>query len=226
MMGRRHTRTHQRGGALIVTVVVLLALLAVGMMAMRSATQNMSGSGNLRLSIQARHVAEIGLYHAVTLMNRQAGVLLPLRDGPGMEWSTLQIKSPVQDAGATRGLVEVYNRDGNRISERAMAAPPFFSSGPAPLGVAGVATGVKPSYSVSVTGFQPWTCPPGHDERTLRRNGQGCCLMHFESRAVIAAEEEPNAEQLDDRVAAELFAEHTMKAGVVIGPITMRGCRR
>ena len=93
-------RSSTRGGALIVTVVVLLSLLAVGMMAMRSATQNMSGSGNLRMSVQARHVAEVGLYHAVTLMNRQAMILLPLRDRPDRALSTFRISSPTTEDGA------------------------------------------------------------------------------------------------------------------------------
>ncbi|MGC6418318.1 MAG: hypothetical protein ACON3Z_14445 [Bradymonadia bacterium] len=219
-------RSSTRGGALIVTVVVLLSLLAVGMMAMRSATQNMSGSGNLRMSVQARHVAEVGLYHAVTLMNRQAMILLPLRDRPDRALSTFRISSPTTEDGAGRSRVEVVDANGARLEQRTLAAPPFFSSGPNALGVAGEASGSKPSYVVSVTGFQPWACPAGYDESALRRNGQGCCLMNFASRGVVSTDERPTDETLDSRLGAELFAEHTMKAGVVVGPIALRGCNR
>jgi hypothetical protein len=50
--------------------------------------------------------------------------------------------------------------------------------------------------------------------------------MHFESRAVIADSETPEQVDLDTDDAAALYAEHAMKAGVVIGPIALRGCSR
>ena len=225
-MVTRQIRPSERGSALILTVLILFAMLGLGMLAMRSATQNVSGSGNMRLSMQARHIAEMGLFHAVTLMNRQAGILLPLREGRGLEESVIEVQSPLVAAGGRRSRVAVKNAAGNTVSERQIAAPPFFVEGPPVLGVAGTASGLKPSYAVTVSGFQPWTCPPGFDEEALRRNGQGCCLMHFESNAVIAASETPEADALNTREAADLFAEHAMRAGVVMGPFSIRGCSR
>jgi hypothetical protein len=225
-MARRGRKQKSRGSALILTVLILFAMLALGLLAMRSATQNISGSGNLRLSVQARHVAEMGLYHAVTLMNRQGSILLPLRDGAAELDSTIEIQSPRQDTGPQRSRVRILNAEGDFITERIIEAPPFFSEGPPGLGIAGVNSDAKPSYTVSVSGFQPWTCPAGYDEQSLRRNGQGCCLVHFESRAVISSSDAPTQALLDDRNGAELFAEHSMKAGVVIGPLALRGCNR
>ena len=208
------------------TVLILFAMLGLGMLAMRSATQNISGSGNLRMSMQARHVAEMGLYHAVTLMNRQASVLLPLRDGPGLRDSSFLVESPRTADGGRTSRVVLRDSAGQARSERQMAAPPFFIESPAALGVAGQAGGLKPSYAVTVKGFQPWTCPPGFDEQALARSGQGCCLIHFESNGVVANEERPEQEVLDSQDAAYLFAEHAMRAGVVMGPFSKRGCGR
>jgi hypothetical protein len=220
-MSRRISR-HQRGSALVLSIFILFAMLAMGMLAMRSATQNISGSGNLRLTKQARYVAETGLYHAITLMNRQGGGLLPLRDGVNAQGSFLVVESPRGERAVSDVLVKSV--DGATIDRVSRPAPPVFSEGPSPLGPGGDASGLVPSYQVEVSGFQQWACPPGFDEMALREQGEGCCLMHFEARGVIAGEVHPSDEDLNVFGAADRFGEHRLKAGVVLGPFSLRGC--
>ena len=193
---------------------------------MRSATQNMSGSGNLRMSVQARHVAEVGLYHAVTLMNRQAMILLPLRGRPDRGLSTFRISSPTAEDGAGRSRVEVVDANGARLEQRTLAAPQFFSSGPSALGVAGEASGSKPSYVVSVTGFQPWACPAGYDESALRRSGQGVLLNELRISWSCIHRRAANRRNARQSSRCSALRRNTMKAGVVVGPIALRGCNR
>ena len=227
MRRRLNTRRGERGSALILAIFILFAMLALGMLAMRSATQNMSGSGNLRLAKQVRYVAEAGLYHAITLMNREGPNLLRLRDVPGLDGSTFLVESPEpEDGAAGRSRVHLRDENGAQRSTIDQSAPPILSGEPAALGVFGAGSGLVPSYEVVISGFQPWGCPPGIDETALREQGQGCCLVHFESRGLISSEERPEEDDLDTEIAAERFAEHVVKAGVVLGPFSLRGCSR
>ena len=215
-------RRRERGSALVLSIFILFAMLAMGMLAMRTATQNISGSGNLRLTKQARYVAETGLYHAITLMNREGGRLLPLRSVPGGQGSYLVVLSPRGEDPV--GEVSVRDRDGAQLQALERPAPPVFLDGPPALGLAGTASGLVPSYRVEVSGFQQWACPPGFDEMALQEQGEGCCLIHFESRGVIAEVVHPDDDALNAFGAADRFGEHRLKAGVVLGPFSLRGC--
>ncbi len=224
---RLNDRRHQRGSALILAIFIMFAMLALGMLAMRSATQNVSGSGNLRLNKQARFVAEAGLYHAMTLLQRDGGSLLALRDLPGLEDGYLVVESPRGDGLAgQRADVLVLDKDENVRNRVTRTAPGFLSDGPSALGTFGEASGLTASYRVVISGFQPWACPPGFDEKSLREQGEGCCLMHFESSGFIADEAVPSTADLTGEIAAERFAEHGLKAGAVLGPYSIRGCQR
>ncbi len=218
----RRPSTSERGSALVLSIFILFAMLAMGMLAMRSATQNISGSGNLRLTKQARYVAEVGLYHAITLMNRQGSTLLPLRAGINGEGSSFIVQSPTEAIASSDVLVRDIG--GAILNRMSRPAPPVFSEGPPPLGPAGEASGLVPSYEVEISGFQQWACPPGYDEVALREQGEGCCLMHFESRGIIATEALPSDDELNAFGAADRFGEHRLKAGVVLGPFSLKGC--
>ena len=139
MNDRRRPSKAQRGSALILTVFILFAMLGLGMLALRSATQNMAGSGNLRLGTQARYVAEMGLYHAVTLINRQGATILPQRDQPNLVGGTIEIESASPDR-PERSRVLFKDEGGVTRQQPEMVAPSFLTDGPPSLGVAGVAS--------------------------------------------------------------------------------------
>ena len=225
MSRHRHTRRGQQGSALILVVFILVAMLGLGVLAMRTATENIAGSGNLRMSIQAKYVSEMGLYHAVTLMNRQGATLLPIRDNPSFEGGIIEVESALPDSPDV-SLVKYTDSNGVVRQSKRMPAPSFLSDAPNPLGVAGAASGMVPSYRVKVSGFQPWACPEGTDEESLRQSGQGCCLIHFESRGMIAETPLPSEETMDSELASNLYAEHAMRAGIVVGPMSLKGCQR
>ena len=175
-MKRRIPRRGERGSVLILAVLILFSMLALGLIGLRTATQNISGSGNLKLSKQARYVAESGLYHAITLMNREGSNLLPLRDAPGLQGGGIVVESTDVDAGVGRtSRVVVQDREGADITVLTRPAPPIFTEGPAPLGDVTQRVGLQPSYRVNVSGFQPWGCPAGFDEAALAEQGEGCC---------------------------------------------------
>ena len=224
---RRSSRHGQRGSALVLAIFILFAMLALGMLAMRTATQNVSGSGNLRLNKQARFIAEAGLYHAMTLLQRDGANLVGLRDAPGLEDGFLVVESP-RGEGLAGQRSEVLVLDQNEVVRNRVSrpAPGFLNEGPSALGVFGDASGLTASYRVVISGFQPWACPPGFDENALKEQGEGCCLMHFESRGYIADAAVPTEEELAGDIAAERFAEHGLKAGAVMGPYSVRGCQR
>ena len=169
--------------------------------------------------------AEIGLYHAITLMNREGPRLLPRRDVSTMVGSTIIVESPrVSPAGNTSDVI-FRNREGANVpvEPRRRSAPPVWD-GPNPLGIYGETSGFVPSYQVEVSGFKPWACPAGFDAASLAESGQGCCLMHFESRGVIARTEHPTQADFDSDDGINRFAEHVLRAGVVVGPFNLQGC--
>lgn len=218
------TRTHrnQRGSALILALLVLFAMLGLGMLAMRSATHNISGAGNLRLTKQARYTAEAGLHHALTLLNRQGDAILERRAALGLPGSTLVVESPEGNEGVAQGRVVVLDRNGVERARVFQAAPGFMTDGPNPLGLFGEASGLQASYRVHVEGFQPWSCPQD-DAEASRVQGQGCCLMHFTSDGYVAREHTPTQADLED--GARRYAEHRLKAGVVLGKFSLSRCQ-
>ena len=86
----------ERGSALILAILVMFSMVALGVLAMRSTSQNIRGSGNLRMTKQVRQIAEAGLYHAMTVMNREGPTILPLRDDPALAQSVFQIVSTAE----------------------------------------------------------------------------------------------------------------------------------
>ncbi len=217
MRGRRSemgSRRRARGSALVLAVLILFAMLALGMIAMRSTTQNMAGSGNLRMNKQARYVAEAGLYQAITLMQQDAVRLLALR--AGRPRSTLEIDSA--------GVVRAFDDQGREIARVNRPAGPVLNA-PAPLGTAFDAA-TRVSYRVSVDGFVSGPPLPGYDIEEARRNGQVFCMMQFTARGYVADRALPTAAELNGPEAPQLFAETQLRAAVTLGPFATDGCRR
>ena len=224
---KRRSSKHEQGSALVLAILVMFSMLGLGIVAMRSTSEGLVGAGNLRITKQVRQVAEMGLYHAITLMNRESSNLLPLRDEPQLRESYFSIYSPTESAGEnTLSTVTLSRSDHSVILTQTNAAPDIFGGDALPLGRFQVTSGLVPSYRVRVVGFEPWTCPAGYDESALERQGQGCCLMHFESIGRIAREPVAAEELVSTPDGRSRFAEYLTRAGVVLGPFTKRGCRR
>lgn len=205
-------RRHQRGSALVLAILILFAMLGLGMLAMRSATQNIAGAGNLRLNKQARYVAEVGLYHAVTLMQQQGQVVLQARS----DNQTVEIDS----SGA---VSTVAGNDKNAVAAVA-GVPPVLTTGPPALGAFQAA--LVPSYRVKVDGFVPSTTGLVGEE--IGNDGAAqpvFCRAEFTSEGFVASEALPvNLNDIDPEAR---FAMSSLKATVVIGPFNPgTTCRR
>jgi hypothetical protein len=124
--------------------------------------------------------------------------------------------------GAAQGAVLILDRNGNERARIIQAGPGFVTDGPNALGLFGEASGLQASYRVDVEGFQPWTCPED-DAEASRTQGQGCCLMHFTSHGYVAREHTPNQAELEE--SARQYAEHQLKAGVVLGKFSLSRCQ-
>jgi len=187
-------RRHERGSALVLAVLILFAMLGLGMLAMRSATQNIAGSGNLRLAKQARYVAEVGLHHAIKLMEVETDAILLGRSRAGGGVVT------VNSAG------NVKNKDGEAITV-ALGAPPVLSVEPPALGAFQAA--LVPSYEVTLDGFKAIN-PVGNSGG----GGQaGFCRVEYTSRGFVASEALPDLNEIDPE---ERLATSSVKATVVV----------
>lgn len=213
--GRRR-RAHPRGSALILAILIMLAMLGLGLMAMRTTTHAMAGTGNLRLGRQARAVAETGLYHVATLMSRGGAPFLGLRES---------LRASAGDVVRVRfnsdGTVQYFR--GRGLAPEAIApqagttapVPPFLApdvNRPAPLGQFGTNSGLVPSYFVELDGF---TAMEPKNASCSEPNPANCpkdCLIEFTSTAFLARTPLPTAADFDERNMTDQFAQQTVKA--------------
>lgn len=226
---RRRHRRGERGSALILAILILFAMLGLGLLAMRSTTQNIAGSGNMRLQKQARYVSESGLYAVLALFNAdtrgQASELM-------RQWQTATIDGPaavlIDDRGGAR--VVRLGVDGRPNGAPLFQAPApvavaaFLGSGPNPLGRYGDTSGLISSFEVQVEGFGLWGGSPGNELAGNGNASDDTCLMHLTSRGYIAdvpvGDEDFLAARDDTR-----YAEHTLKAGMVVPVIDGTLCQ-
>jgi len=201
----RHVRRSERGSALVLAVLILFAMLGLGMLALRTTTQNIAGSGAQRLNKVARFVAEVGLYHAMATFRNEAENLLTMR--VPFPDSVIEIDSTgeirIRQAGGAAGPVQ--NRP----------APQLLDRGPAALGdLAG--SGLLPSYRVVVEGFTLVQAAQVAGEEIGRggADNEGFCMMHFTSTGYVAEQVLPTAQELEGANAEARFAEHRVKAAV------------
>ena len=222
-MGRQ--RKSQRGSALVLAILVMFAIIGLGVVAMRSTSQNVLGAGNLRLTKQVRQVAEAGLYHSITLMNREGPSLMPLRDDPQLRRSVFTLQSSVAlDEDNPVSVLTLNRADGDVAVSRQVPDPGLLGGDFPALGIFQNTSGLAPSYTVVVAGFEPWDCPAGFDERALAQQDEGCCLMHFESTGRIAQPGVDFSTLGSTPEGQRRYAEHRTRAGVVLGPFTRKGC--
>lgn len=213
---RRGGRRRQRGSALVLAILILFAMLGLGLLAMRSSTQNIAGSGNLRMNKQARYIAELGLHHAITLMQQDGENLLRLR---GLRTdSHLVIDSA--------GRVAAVDDAGDEVANLARPAPSLLAAGPEALGQFGGGSGLVPSYRVRVDGFTPGPPMAGFGLHETKREARAdFCLMHFTAEGFVASTALPDQEQLNAESGDERFAEHRVSAALVLGPYAGGTCK-
>lgn len=210
MASRR--RRGERGSALVLAILILFAMLGLGLLAMRTATQNVAGSGNLRLNKQARYVAETGLSAVIAAMRGNAGLETTLLGS----WHAASAAGPaaivVDHTGSARvvRLDEAGEPVGGPLTQVQLRVAPLLDRGPNPLGLAGQAGALRTSYEVRIEGMKRW----GNTSSDVN-NEEGDCLMHFVARGTIASRtvDEDGFEAARDDVR---FAEHTLRAGVII----------
>ena len=215
-----HYRLSERGSTTLISLLVLFALISLGLLSLRSTHQEVSSAGNLRQAKQARYVAELGLHHAITLLQQQGSYLLGLRQSG----ENLLIDS--------NGDVTYFssNADDEDVIRRSLNLPrfPAVRSGP---GLLGIVQNRIPSYEVRIEGITAGPPPPGQElsQSDLGTPKQHFCLVHFSSRGFIATNNLPrlNRDELSERAwraSLELVAEHRIKAGVVLGPFLIPSC--
>lgn len=212
---RRHARRHTRGSALVLAVLILLAMLGLGMLALRSTTQNIAGSGSLRMNKAARFVAEVGLYHAMATLRGEAENLLALR---------VPFPDSVLEVDST-GMVRVRTAAGDEGITQQRAAPDLLEDGPAALGDL-ASSGLVPSYRVVVDGFTLVQGAQVVGEELGAAENEGFCLMHFTSTGYVASQPLPDGAAFETGDGQARFAEHRVKAAVPLR-IANRGlCRQ
>jgi len=209
-------RSSPRGSALILAILIMLAMLGLGLMAMRTTTHAIAGSGNLRLGRQARAIAETGLYHIATLMSRGGAPYLSLREG---------LRASAGDIVRVRfksdGTVEYYrgrSTTAENVSPQTgttAPVPPFLAldaNRPAPLGLFGTNAGLVPSYFVELDGF---TAMEPKNASCSDPNPASCpkdCLIEFTATAFLARVPLPSEADFSGPNASDQFAQQTVKA--------------
>lgn len=218
-LDRRHT--HQKGSTTLIAILVLFALLGLGLLSMRYTYHDMSSAGNLRRAKQARFIAEVGAHHALALIQQQGSYLLNLRrPNDVLELNHLGVLSFISRNNVG---VETLRMQINTTPLNA------FEQGPEPLGSL---TQQVPSYEVRIEGITDGIPPPGQElsQSDLGTPRQSFCMVQVTSRGYLSRSELPehNNEALTDeqwRFAADLIAEHRVKAALTLGPFMIQSCR-
>ena len=214
-------RKNERGSTTLIAMLVLFALLGLGLLSMRHTYQDMSSAGNLRRAKQARYIADIGAHHALTLFQQQGSYLLSLRQPNDiLELNHLGVLKYISrnPAGVETPRMQIETTPIN-----------IFDEGPSPLGDL---VSQQPSYEVRIEGIIDGPPPPGQElsQSDLGTPRQSYCMLQLNSRGYLSRIELPehNNEELTEaqwREAAELVAEHRVKAAVTLGPFMIQSCR-
>ncbi|MFN3202264.1 MAG: pilus assembly PilX N-terminal domain-containing protein [Bradymonadia bacterium] len=214
-------RRSERGSALVLAVLILSAMLALGLMAMHTTTQTVAGSGNLKLSKQARYIAEAGLFHANTLFNSDPNVM-QLRESTGCNGDCwIKVTSD--------GDIDAYSLNDPEAEDPLdqpegfvePASPDFFGGAtPNALGVFGETSGLVASYYVRVEGFEPVSDPPGQSSR----DGYTYCLLEFTSFGYVASEAVAKPADYQNLNFDRPFAEHAVKSAMYLAEVPNALC--
>ncbi len=172
-----------RGSALILAILIMLAMLGLGLMAMRTTTHAMAATGNIRLARQARLVAETGIYHVATVMNRGGLAYLQRRGDLRAPGEVVRIRfnsdGTVQYFRGTQTVAENVGA----VTGTTSPVPAFLvadANRPSALGTFADGAGLVPSYFVELDGFTVLdpsrapsaraTCRPASARRTASSN--------------------------------------------------------
>lgn len=209
------TRKHPKGSALILAILIMFAMLALGLMAMRTTTHAMAATGNVRLARQARFVAEAGIYHVATLMTRGGLPYLQRREELRGPAEVMRIRF------ASDGAVQ-YFRGSSTNPEPAQPGPAETATVPAtlqagggrpdPLGQFGANAGLVPSYRVELDGFtsiDPVGGPTCDGDPALCAKD---CLVEFTATGYLARVPLPDDVVFNQRNVTDQFAQQTIKA--------------
>lgn len=217
------TRFQERGSATLIAILALFGLLSLGLIAMRSAQDDIANAGNIRRNKQAQYLAEVGLHHAATLIQQQGNYLLNQR-GP-KEYLTI-----TQNGVVRYWLPNPIDPEAAPSLQRELNSPPFpaLIDGPDPLDLSAFRV---PSYEVRIEGFRDAAPPPGQ-ESSQDDNGttkQIFCLIQLSARGFIASQENPNEtsqsqNELEWRTSLTLHVEYQLKAALIFGPFLIPSC--
>ena len=201
----------QRGSALALAMVIILAMLGLGLLALRSTKQNIAGSGNLRMNKQARYIAENALYEAITFMNLSADGVLQSR--PATAAIVINSSGGVDPVEVTYKLPNGAQSAGPTWQGAAFMGPSDVR--PNALGQYGEGSGLVTSFEVTIDGLQPGAPTPGNSAPGPG-DTWGFCQMEFTARAYIATNELPDLAALNSKEGVASFAEYSMRAGIVL----------
>lgn len=220
MASKSARRRGERGSALVLAILILFAMLGLGLLAMRTATQNVAGSGNLRLNKQARAVAEVGLSAVIAALKVEAhGTTRDLL----AQWQNATLGDGsvailVNDRGRARlmRLDEDGEPVGGALFERDLPVRELLS-GADPLGAIGAVGGMVTSFEVRVEGmkFLGQNRPGNEVGSGNAGSDDGECLIHLTARGSIATAaigDEDFEEARDDARSAE----YSLRAGVIV----------
>ena len=214
-------RRQARGNALILAVLIMFAMLGLGMVALRSTSQAIASSGNTRLTQQARAVAEAGLYHVATLMNRNGLALLNARK-LWAEGAVIQFDSD--------GVVQFEEPGGQVRPGPAQPVPAVFVAAPGAdppppaLGDFERGSGLRPSYRVTVDGLRQsaaaGTSGTNHGQTFVD------CTIELQATGYVARENLPTADDLNAANVEEQYAEQRLKAVIRLRSVPQEVCVR
>lgn len=215
-------RAAERGSALVLALLIMLAMTGLGLLAMRTTTHSMAASGNLRLSKQARYVAEMGLYHAMTVMATDGARLLALRDQRN---AVLELDS--DGVWTTLYAPDFVVLGPDSLGPGELTPPEFFDGGgESPLGAFAVGAGLRPAYRVRVEGFTPGPAPAGNPDLQPGGEGlEGYCFLQFTSHGYITTGDEVPSDDDFEGLSRDLTAETRLKGALVLGPFNRDLCQ-
>ncbi|MEE2643519.1 MAG: hypothetical protein VYD19_01185 [Myxococcota bacterium] len=208
------TMSHHRskGSVTLITILALFAMIGLGLLALRNTQQGISSAGSARWGKQARQLAEMGVYHAMTLLQQRGDQLFRLR----RVGELLELKSNGRIAFLRR------NPDQTLVTDREIPVGQFpaFLDGPPLLGELQALTG---SYRVVVEHSQ-YAAPPAGNEVIADSTGSAgpfYCLIHLLGVGYVASAPLPDQLSLESRLAMEHFSESRIHASATLGPFAL-----
>lgn len=208
-------RGQPRGSALVLAVLIMLAMLGLGLMAMRTTTHAMAATGNIRLARQARVVAETGIYHVATVISRGGLPYLQRRADLRAPGEVVRVRFNSDGTVAYYRNTQTVPENVGAVPGTTAPVPDFLTPDPArpdALGEFTLGSGLVPSYFVELDGFTTLD-PVGGP--TCDGNPALCakdCLVEFTATGYLARVPLPGNDVFNDRNVTDQFAQQTVRA--------------